>query len=124
AFFYAILASSWSMLAGYAGQFSFGHIGFMGVGAYTAALFSHYLWLSSEPTGLCTEFQIAGTWLVVVNPIGVTSTTLTQDCLQQALAAAGGAREVTPMPVWLGIALGTLMGGVAGFLVGLLVLRL
>jgi branched-chain amino acid transport system permease protein len=34
-FFYAILASSWSMLAGYAGQFSFGHLGFMGVGAYT-----------------------------------------------------------------------------------------
>lgn len=30
AFFYAILASSWSMLAGYAGQFSFGHMGFMG----------------------------------------------------------------------------------------------
>ena len=26
AFFYAILASSWSMLAGYAGQFSFGHM--------------------------------------------------------------------------------------------------
>ena len=25
-FFYAILASSWSMLAGYAGQFSFGHL--------------------------------------------------------------------------------------------------
>ncbi len=41
-FFYAILASSWSMLAGYAGQFSFGHMAFMGLGAYTAALFCHY----------------------------------------------------------------------------------
>jgi branched-chain amino acid transport system permease protein len=124
AFFYAILASSWSMLAGYAGQFSFGHIGFMGVGAYTAALFSHYLWLSPAPTGLCDEIRIGGTWLVVVNPIGVTSTTLTQDCLQQALAAAGGALQVTPMPIWLGVVLGTLMGGLFGFMIGVLVLRL
>ncbi len=124
AFFYAILASSWSMLAGYAGQFSFGHIGFMGVGAYTAALFSHYLWLSPTPTGTCDEIQIGSTWLVVVNPIGVTSTTLTQDCLQQALEAAGGALQVTPVPIWLGIMLGTLTGGLFGFLVGILVLRL
>jgi branched-chain amino acid transport system permease protein len=124
AFFYAILASSWSMLAGYAGQFSFGHIGFMGVGAYTAALFSHYLWLSPEPTGLCTEFQIGSTWLIIVNPIGVTSTSLTQDCLQQALGAAGGTLQVTPMPIWLGVILGTLTGGLFGFLIGVLVLRL
>ncbi|GIT73098.1 MAG: hypothetical protein Ct9H300mP28_29120 [Pseudomonadota bacterium] len=41
-FFYAILASSWSMLGGYAGQFSFGHMAFMGLGAYGKALFSHY----------------------------------------------------------------------------------
>jgi branched-chain amino acid transport system permease protein len=57
-FFYAILASSWSMLAGYAGQFSFGHIGFMGVGAYTTALFSHYFYLSPEPTNICTEYPL------------------------------------------------------------------
>ena len=44
-FFYAILASSWSMLAGYAGQFSFGHMAFMGLGAYTTALFCHYFFL-------------------------------------------------------------------------------
>ena len=37
-FFYAILASSWSMLAGYAGQFSFGHMAFMAIGAYTAGI--------------------------------------------------------------------------------------
>ncbi len=124
AFFYAILASSWSMLAGYAGQFSFGHIGFMGIGAYTAALFSHYIWLSPQPTGLCTEYHIGGTWLVFVNAIGVTSTTLAQDCLHTAMAKWGGSVQVTPMPVWLGILLGTLMGGLFGFLVGVLVLRL
>ena len=44
-FFYAILASSWSMLAGYAGQFSFGHMAFMGLGAYTTALLCHYFFL-------------------------------------------------------------------------------
>jgi branched-chain amino acid transport system permease protein len=123
-FFYAILAASWSMLSGYAGQFSFGHMGFMGIGAYTTALFCHYLYLSPEPTNLCTEFQFGGTWLVVVNPIGVTSTTLTQDCLRQALDAWQGSVQVTPMPVWLGIVLGSIMGGVFGLLIGLLVLRL
>jgi len=101
-FFYAILASSWSMLSGYAGQFSFGHMGFMGIGAYTTALFCHYLYLSPEPTNLCTEYQFGDTYLVVVNPIGVTSTTLTQDCLRQALEIWGGSVEVTPMPVLLG----------------------
>lgn len=37
-FFYAILASSWALLAGVSGQFSFGHMAFMGIGAYTAGL--------------------------------------------------------------------------------------
>jgi branched-chain amino acid transport system permease protein len=124
AFFYAILASSWSMLAGYAGQFSFGHIGFMGVGAYTAALFSHYFWISPQPTGLCTEFHIGSYWLVVVNAVGVTSTTLAQDCLHTAMEQWGDSVQVMPMPVWLGILFGTIMGGVFGFLIGVLVLRL
>ena len=124
AFFYAILASSWSMLAGYAGQFSFGHMAFMGIGAYTTALFCHYLFLSPEPTGLCAEVQVGGMWLGVVDPIGVTSTTLTQDCLHQAMAGWGGAVHVIRMPVLLGVVLGTLMGALFGFLVGVLVLRL
>lgn len=38
AYFYAILASSWSLLAGQGGQFSFGHMAFMAIGAYTAGL--------------------------------------------------------------------------------------
>lgn len=124
AFFYAILASSWSMLAGYAGQFSFGHMAFMGIGAYGTALFCHYFYITAEPTGLCTEFAFFGNWFVIKNAIGVTSTTLDQDCLAQAIEAWGGTVEVTPMPVLLGILLGTLAGGLAGLLVGLLVLRL
>lgn len=38
AYFYAILASSWALLAGYGGQFSFGHMAFMAIGAYTTGL--------------------------------------------------------------------------------------
>ena len=37
-FFYAILSSSWALLSGIAGQFSFGHMAFMGIGAYVAGL--------------------------------------------------------------------------------------
>ncbi|MCY3779388.1 MAG: branched-chain amino acid ABC transporter permease [Chloroflexi bacterium] len=39
-FFYAIMSSSWALLAGIAGQFSFGHMAFMGIGAYVAGLFA------------------------------------------------------------------------------------
>ncbi|MCL1627500.1 branched-chain amino acid ABC transporter permease [Roseibaca sp. V10] len=123
-FFYAILASSWSMLAGYAGQFSFGHMAFMGIGAYGTALFCHYFYITEAPTGICTEFGFFGNWLVIKNAIGVTSTTLTQDCLQQAIDGWGDTVRVWRMPVLLGIILGTLAGGLAGLLVGLLVLRL
>lgn len=37
-FFYAIMASSWALLAGIGGQFSFAHMAFMGIGAYAAGL--------------------------------------------------------------------------------------
>lgn len=38
AYYYAVLASTWNLLAGYAGQFSFGHAAFASIGAYTSAL--------------------------------------------------------------------------------------
>jgi branched-chain amino acid transport system permease protein len=41
-YFWAYLGQSWNILAGYAGQFSFGHAAFFGVGAYAStALFVH-----------------------------------------------------------------------------------
>ncbi len=43
AYFYALLAASWSLLAGYAGQFSFGHMAFMAIGGYTTGLLGKYL---------------------------------------------------------------------------------
>lgn len=36
--FYAYLSQSWNILSGYAGQFSFGHAAFFGIGAYTSSL--------------------------------------------------------------------------------------
>jgi branched-chain amino acid transport system permease protein len=38
AMFYAIVAASWALLAGHAGQFSFGHMAFVSLGAYTSGL--------------------------------------------------------------------------------------
>jgi branched-chain amino acid transport system permease protein len=38
AMFYGILAASWSMLAGYAGLFSLGHMAFASIGGYTSGL--------------------------------------------------------------------------------------
>jgi branched-chain amino acid transport system permease protein len=43
AYFYALLAASWALLAGYAGQFSFGHMAFMAVGGYTTGLLGKYI---------------------------------------------------------------------------------
>jgi len=42
AFFYAILSSSWALLAGIAGQFSFAHVAFVGIAAYTSGLLGKY----------------------------------------------------------------------------------
>jgi branched-chain amino acid transport system permease protein len=36
--FFAYLGASWNVLGGYAGQFSFGHAAFFGIGAYTSTL--------------------------------------------------------------------------------------
>jgi len=42
---YAILASAWNMIGGYAGQISFGHAAFLGMGAYvTGILWSQLKW--------------------------------------------------------------------------------
>lgn len=38
AFFWAMMASSWALLAGYAGQFSFGHIAFMAIASYASGI--------------------------------------------------------------------------------------
>ena len=42
ALFYAIVAASWALLVGYAGQFSFGQMAFVSVGAYTSGMLALY----------------------------------------------------------------------------------
>jgi len=42
AMFYGILAASWSLLAGYAGLFSLGHMAFASVGGYASALLGQW----------------------------------------------------------------------------------
>jgi branched-chain amino acid transport system permease protein len=37
-FFFAYLGSTWNILGGYAGQFSFGHAALVGIGAYTSSI--------------------------------------------------------------------------------------
>ncbi len=44
-FFYAVLASSWSLLVGYVGRISFAHAAMAGLGAYTSAMASTRLGL-------------------------------------------------------------------------------
>ena len=116
AFFYAILASSWSLLAGYAGQFSFAHMAFMGIGAYTAGLIGKFFRFASGPTESCTDVPLGSFWLVMLDFDG-------EACLDAAKTANENL-QIFMIPPALGIIAGILMGGIFGFLIGVLVLRL
>lgn len=70
--YYAVLASSWSLLAGYVGKLSFAHAAFAATGAYTSAILVLHL-------------------------------------------------KISP---FLGLPAGALMGGIIGFLIGILCLRM
>ena len=102
AFFYAILASSWSLLAGYAGQFSFAHMAFMGIGAYTAGLNGKFFRFASAPTGTCTDIPLGSFWLVMLNTAGET-------CLDAAKAAHENL-QIFMIPPTLGIIAGVQEG--------------
>ena len=122
AFYYAILASSWSLLAGYAGQFSFGHMAFMAIGAYGAALYSNYIRFVTNPTGTCTEIPFFGQYLIILDAQGVTSAS--NSCLDIARETLPRGTVITQPSVWTGILIGVLLGALFGFLIGRLVLRL
>jgi branched-chain amino acid transport system permease protein len=65
AYFYALLASSWSLLAGYAGQFSFAHIAFLAIGAYTSGFLGIYLNIPPPISILIGSFIAAAVGLVI-----------------------------------------------------------
>jgi len=121
AFFYAILASSWALLAGYGGQFSFGHMAFMALGAYGAGLLDNYVVIAGQPTGTCLEVGLFGNWLVFIAPTGVSKV---ESCLEVAQATWPAEATVSRFPLILGIFFGAVVGGGAGWLIGTLVLRL
>ena len=61
--FYAIVAASWALLAGYAGQFSFGHMAFVSIGAYTSGLLVKWFGIPIPlgiAAGMAMSFIIGG----------------------------------------------------------------
>ena len=59
AMYYAILASSWSLLAGYVGLFSLSHMAFASIGGYTSGLLTHWLRLPI-PLGMLAGVVMCG----------------------------------------------------------------
>lgn len=68
--YYAILASSWSMLAGQVGLISFAHAAFAGIGAYTSALLFNHLGLPIPIT------MLAGAVTAALFGLGIGALTL------------------------------------------------
>lgn len=64
-FYFALLASSWSLLMGYGGQFSFAHMAFAGVGAYTTGLMGKYL-QTGALSGIIAGTVMAGLFGLVI----------------------------------------------------------
>ncbi len=57
--YYALLAVSWALLAGYAGQFSFAHMAFAALGGYTSALLVQHTG-APVPVGMAAGLLFAG----------------------------------------------------------------
>ena len=67
-FYFAMLASSWSLLMGYGGQFSFGHLAFAGVGAYTTGLMGRFLGAGAL-TGIIIGALMAGVFGFIIGAL-------------------------------------------------------
>ncbi|MEM7344572.1 MAG: branched-chain amino acid ABC transporter permease [Chloroflexota bacterium] len=76
-FYYAVLASSWSLLMGYAGQFSFAHMAFSGLAAYTTGMMGSF-WGTSPLIGIIVGTLMAGLfgWFVGLLVLRLRSTYL------------------------------------------------
>ncbi len=64
-FYYAVLASSWSLLMGYAGQFSFAHMAFAGLAGYTTGMMGKF-WGTGPLTGIIAGTMVAGIFGLIV----------------------------------------------------------
>jgi branched-chain amino acid transport system permease protein len=100
---YAIAASAWNIIGGYAGQVSVGHVVFFGCGAYAAmAGYTHFALspMVGIPVGAAVAVAIAAI-------IGVPSLRLAGHYFSMAtIAVAETARLIVTNTTWLGAAVG------------------
>ena len=68
ALIWALLAASWDLLGGYAGQISFGHAGFFSIGAYAAAIATQRFGIPSYAAMALASLVSAGVGLAVGFP--------------------------------------------------------
>ncbi|MCG8274360.1 branched-chain amino acid ABC transporter permease [Aquamicrobium sp. NLF2-7] len=113
-FYYALLASSWSLLVGYVGRISFAQAAMSGFGAYVALLTSAYLDLSPLP-GIVIGALAAGAVGIVVGALtlrlhgaylGLTTIALAEILRITATAEhqlTRGTRGYAAPPLWEGI---------------------
>lgn len=64
-FYYAVLASSWALLMGYAGQFSFAHMAFASMGAYVSGMMGAF-WGTSPLMGIIGGTLMAGFFGLII----------------------------------------------------------
>lgn len=100
---YAIAASAWNIVGGFAGQVSVGHVVFFGAGAYASlAMFTHFGWppVAGLPVGILASVGIAAI-------IGVPTLRLSGHYFSMAtIAVAELARLVVTSTEILGAAVG------------------
>lgn len=100
---YAIAASAWNIVGGYAGQVSVGHVVFFGCGAYASlAVFTHFGWppIAGVPIGILASVAIASI-------IGVPTLRLSGHYFSMAtIAVAELARLIVTNMEFLGAAVG------------------
>ena len=100
---YAISASAWNIVGGYAGQISVGHVVFFGCGAYgSLAAYTHWGWppIAGLPLGVAAALLIAGV-------IGVPTLRLSGHYFSMAtIAVAELVRLIVTNEDWLGGAQG------------------
>src|SRR5258707_175992 len=100
---YAIAASAWNIVGGYAGQVSVGHVVFFGCGAYASlAAFTHLGWppIAGVPIGIAASVAIASI-------IGVPTLRLSGHYFSMAtIAVAELARLIVTNIEFLGAAIG------------------
>jgi branched-chain amino acid transport system permease protein len=67
---FAIVTASWALLAGYAGQFSFGHMAFFSIGAYTSGILGKFFGVPA-PIGIMCGIAVSAVLGAGVGYVGL-----------------------------------------------------